>query len=123
MTIELKERTEQHVLTYFDRTQDPAIRRTLPQAAATPEQAVEQLFLQESGERDNLAAINTRHRHALQQALEYLAAARAALLCGESPEFVDVDLRAALDALGSITGRIDIDDILTRVFSTFCLGK
>lgn len=87
------------------------------------EAAVEQLFLRESGERDSLAAINTRHRHALVQALEYLAAARAALLAGESPEFVDVDLRAALDALGSITGRIDIDDILTRVFSTFCLGK
>ncbi|MBR5879281.1 MAG: tRNA uridine-5-carboxymethylaminomethyl(34) synthesis GTPase MnmE, partial [Akkermansia sp.] len=65
----------------------------------------------------------TRHRHALVQALDYLAASRAALQAGESPEFVDVDLRAALDALGSITGRIDIDDILTRVFSTFCLGK
>ncbi len=87
------------------------------------EQAVEKLFLSESGERDSLAAINTRHRHALQQALEYLAAARVALCAGESPEFVDVDLRAALDSLGSITGRIDTEDILTRVFSTFCLGK
>ena len=87
------------------------------------EQAVEKLFLSESGERDSLAAINTRHRHALQRALEYLTAARAALCAGESPEFVDVDLRAALDSLGSITGRIDTEDILTRVFSTFCLGK
>ena len=86
-------------------------------------QAVEQLFLRDSGERDSLAAINTRHRHALQQALDFLAAARAALLAGESPEFVDVDLRAALDSLGSITGRIDTEDILTRVFATFCLGK
>lgn len=87
------------------------------------EQAVERLFLHDSGERDNLAAINTRHRYALQQALDNLAAARAALQAGESPEWVDVDLRAALDALGAITGRIDTDDILTRVFSTFCLGK
>lgn len=85
--------------------------------------AVESLFLLDNGERDSLAAINTRHRHALQQALDSLAAARMALLAGESPEFVDVDLRAALDALGSITGRIDTDDILSRVFSTFCLGK
>ena len=85
--------------------------------------AVESLFLRESGERDSLAAINTRHRHALKQALEALAAARAALVAAESPEFVDVDLRAALDSLGSITGRIDTEDILTRVFSTFCLGK
>jgi tRNA modification GTPase len=87
------------------------------------EAAVEQLFLRESGERDSLAAINTRHRHALQQAQDFLAAARAALLLAESPELVDVDLRAALDSLGSITGRIDTDDILTRVFATFCLGK
>lgn len=87
------------------------------------EQAVEQLFLRDSGERDSLAAINTRHRHALQQALEYLAAARAALVAGESPELVDVELRAALDSLGTITGRIDTEDILTRVFASFCLGK
>lgn len=87
------------------------------------EQAVEQLFLHDAGERDSLAAINTRHRHALVQALEYMGAARTALLAGESPEFVDVELRAALDALGSITGRIDTEDILTRVFATFCLGK
>ncbi len=85
--------------------------------------AVEHLFLRDSGERDSLAAINTRHRFALQEALGFLAAARAALLAGESPEFVDVDLRAALDSLGSITGRIDTDDILTRVFASFCLGK
>jgi tRNA modification GTPase len=87
------------------------------------EQAVENLFLTVGGEKDSLAAINTRHRHALQQALGSLAAARAALCAGESPEFVDVDLRAALDFLGSITGRIDTEDILTRVFATFCLGK
>lgn len=87
------------------------------------EQAVEQLFLHDSGERDSLAAINTRHRHALQEALDYLSAVRAALIAGESPELVDVDLRAALDSLGAITGRIDTEDILTRVFATFCLGK
>ena len=31
--------------------------------------------------------------------------------------------KAALDALGSISGRVDTEDILTRVFATFCLGK
>lgn len=76
-----------------------------------------------SGELDSLAAINTRHRYALQQALDYLAAARAGLLGGLSPELMDIDLRAALDALGSISGRVDTEDILTRVFATFCLGK
>ena len=87
------------------------------------EQAIERLFLLDSGERDSLAAINTRHRYALQQALEALWRARASLEAAESPELTDVDLREALDALGTITGRIDTEDILSRVFSTFCLGK
>lgn len=87
------------------------------------ESAVLQLFLRDAAESDSLAAINTRHRHALQQALGFLAAARTALLAADSPELVDIDLRAALDSLGSITGRVDTEDILTRVFATFCLGK
>lgn len=86
--------------------------------------AITGLFLHgNGGELDTLAAINTRHRYALQQALDYLAAARTGLLSGISPELMDIDLRAALDALGSISGRVDTEDILTRVFATFCLGK
>ncbi len=81
------------------------------------------LFLHNTGELDTLAAINTRHRYSLQQALDYLLAAREGLLAALSPELVDVDLRAALDSLGSISGRVDTEDILTRVFATFCLGK
>ena len=93
------------------------------QGRAELEQAIESLFLNDSGERDSLAAINTRHRYALQLALDAIARARASMDAAESPEFTDVDLREALDALGSITGRIDTEDILSRVFSTFCLGK
>lgn len=81
------------------------------------------LFLHQNAETDTLAAINTRHRYALLQAKDHLEAVRLGLQENLSPEFIDVDLRAALDALGSITGRIDTDDILDRVFSTFCLGK
>ena len=87
------------------------------------ERAIADLFLQDAGERDSLAAINTRHRYALQQALDAIARARGSLEAAESPELTDVDLREALDALGAITGRIDTEDILSRVFSTFCLGK
>ncbi len=93
------------------------------QGAAELSRAIEQLFLHGLAESDSLAAINTRHRYALQQALEYLAAARASLQNSLSPELTDVELRAALDALGSISGRVDTEDILTRVFATFCLGK
>ena len=96
---------------------------TTGQGRVELEQAIESLFLHDSGEQDTLAAINTRHRYALQQALDAIARARASLEAAESPELTDVDLREALDALGGITGRIDTEDILSRVFSTFCLGK
>ncbi|MBR3927234.1 MAG: tRNA uridine-5-carboxymethylaminomethyl(34) synthesis GTPase MnmE [Akkermansia sp.] len=85
--------------------------------------AITESFVHDTAELDSLSAINTRHRYALQQALEYLSAAKENLLAGSSPEFTDVELRAALDALGSISGRVDTEDILTRVFATFCLGK
>ncbi len=85
--------------------------------------SIEKLFLHVPEEVDSFTAINTRHRYALGQALEALAQARASLQAGESPELTDVSLRDALDALGSITGRIDTEDILSRVFATFCLGK
>ena len=87
------------------------------------ELAIEQLFLHDCGEGDSLAAINLRHRHSLQAALEAVLRAREALLAEESPEFVSIELRDALAGVGDITGRIDTEDILDRVFSTFCLGK
>lgn len=86
-------------------------------------EAMSSLFLCQSGEQDSMAAINARHRYALQQAADALRGAHDGLLAGIEPELISVDLRAALDALGSITGRVDTEDILTRVFSTFCLGK
>ncbi|OCA03798.1 tRNA uridine-5-carboxymethylaminomethyl(34) synthesis GTPase MnmE [Akkermansia glycaniphila] len=70
-----------------------------------------------------LAAINARHQHALKQTVASLEAARASILAGDSPEYTALDLREALDHLGAITGRIDTEDILTAIFSQFCLGK
>lgn len=87
------------------------------------EAAVASRFLHSAGNTENFAAINTRHRYALQQAVDALDKVRSGLLAGELPELTDVELRSALDALGGIIGRIDTEDILSRVFSTFCLGK
>jgi len=72
---------------------------------------------------DFAIAINARHLACLKSARETLEAARAGLEGGLSPEFVAVDLRAALDAVGDIVGRLDTEDLLGRIFSTFCLGK
>lgn len=40
-----------------------------------------------------------------------------------SPEFLSIDLKDALDALGEITGETTADDVLDRIFSSFCIGK
>lgn len=87
------------------------------------EQAIEKEFLAGLGESDSPMAVNTRHRYALQEADAALVRAEESFSAGESPEFTDVPLRDALDALGAVTGHIDTEDILDRVFSTFCLGK
>jgi tRNA modification GTPase len=70
-----------------------------------------------------LAAISVRHRDCLARASGALERARATLLAGESPEFVAVDLRAALSACGEVVGGADSEVILDRIFATFCLGK
>jgi tRNA modification GTPase len=73
--------------------------------------------------RDWSLAINARHAACLENALRYLDAARKALSDGLSPEFIAEELRAALGAVGDIVGRADTEDLLGKIFSTFCIGK
>ena len=77
----------------------------------------------DAAQRDWSVAINARHEAALQTALRFADAAREALTGGLSPEFVAEELRAALNAVGDILGRIDHEEILGKIFSTFCIGK
>lgn len=66
-----------------------------------------------------------RHRRALTTAASGLRSACDAS-AGERlrhPEMVASHLRGALDALGELTGRLTPDDVLGRVFATFCVGK
>jgi tRNA modification GTPase len=60
-----------------------------------------------------------RHRAALDQAAERLAAAQVADL----QELRAEDLRLALRALGRITGSVGVEDILDTLFARFCIGK
>jgi len=64
-----------------------------------------------------------RHKLALEKALANLTAARDNLMAGQSPEFAAFELRCALDALDEVTGKKIHDDVLDKIFSSFCIGK
>jgi tRNA modification GTPase len=60
-----------------------------------------------------------RHRAALSETVAWLEEAESAPL----PELVSEALRAALRALGRLTGRVGVEDLLDIVFRDFCIGK
>lgn len=68
-----------------------------------------------------------RHRRALFDSINGIETAIAKLDANkriiEEPELVALGLRSALDALGELIGDISPDDVLGRVFATFCVGK
>jgi tRNA modification GTPase len=64
-----------------------------------------------------------RHEQLLREALEALAQARDAVEFGIPHEMLLLDLYAALRPIDAITGATTADDILNRIFSTFCIGK
>lgn len=60
-----------------------------------------------------------RHREAIEAALEHLRRAKGAAM----PELIAEDLRLAARALGRVTGRVDVEDLLDVIFRDFCIGK
>ena len=64
-----------------------------------------------------------RHERLLRESVEALGHARAALGHGLPHEMLLLDLYAALQPIDAITGATTADDILNRIFSSFCIGK
>jgi tRNA modification GTPase len=64
-----------------------------------------------------------RHSQLLGESIEALLQARKAAEFGIPHEMLLLDLYAALRPLDGITGATTADDILNRIFSTFCIGK
>lgn len=60
-----------------------------------------------------------RHREALEECRSALVRARD----GGAPELMAEDIRLAVRAIGRITGRVDVEDVLDAIFRDFCIGK
>ena len=72
---------------------------------------------------DGTVLANVRQADAVRRAFVGLKEARRALGAGVTPDVVLGDLEYALDALGEVLGRRISEDILTGIFSRFCVGK
>lgn len=64
-----------------------------------------------------------RHRAALGDAAEALNRAASGAGSGADSELVAEDLRLAARAIGRVTGRVDVEDLLDVIFMDFCIGK
>ena len=60
-----------------------------------------------------------RHRSCIETARDHLVAARHAPIA----ELKGEELRLSMRALGRLTGRVDVEDVLDTIFSSFCIGK
>ncbi len=66
---------------------------------------------------------NLRHKLAIEKAFKNIQNAKESIANGMSAEFAAFDLREALDSLDEITGKKINDEILDKIFSSFCIGK
>lgn len=64
-----------------------------------------------------------RHRLALERALDSVARGLAMVVAGGPLELIAEEIRLAARAVGEITGRVDVEHVLDRLFSSFCIGK
>lgn len=84
---------------------------------------IKKLKLAETPESHELAIINARHEMLLREASAALDTALKNAEKHTPPEIISSDLRYALRSIGEIVGEATNEDILDRLFQTFCIGK
>ncbi len=73
--------------------------------------------------REEVLVTNVRHKEALAASLHACLNVIKGLQNGTSPEFLSLDMRTGLNELGKIIGTNITEDILSAIFSKFCIGK
>ncbi|MEW4353412.1 tRNA uridine-5-carboxymethylaminomethyl(34) synthesis GTPase MnmE [Streptococcus pneumoniae] len=89
------------------------------------EEKINALFFENAGlvEQDATYLSNARHISLIEQAIESLEAVNQGLDMGMPVDLVQVDLTRTWEILGEITGDAAPDELITQLFSQFCLGK
>lgn len=72
---------------------------------------------------ESVTSARARHVESIEAALAHLEAGQAELAATGSGELLAEELRRAADQLGEITGKLHSDELLGRIFSSFCIGK
>ena len=72
---------------------------------------------------DELYITNARQKYALRDAAEGLQRVQESISLGMPEDFYSIDLLAAYEALGTITGETVGEDLVNEIFSRFCMGK
>jgi len=113
-----------------DRSSLPCPQEFIPMSSLTGsgiellEQKIDELFLDEGSVGTGEPVIDSvRQKLLLEECASHLAVFRNALDKELPLDLLAVDLKSAMDSLGEITGAITTEDMLQRMFSTFCVGK
>ncbi|MDK9699417.1 MAG: tRNA uridine-5-carboxymethylaminomethyl(34) synthesis GTPase MnmE [bacterium] len=122
-----------HFLTHFDKTHEKPDHSSKEYflSAKTGDgvmrlrSALEQWVAQRVSEQTstNVLPMNQRHQEAFHQTALKLRKVERQLLHQETPEIIAEELRQAMIELGTIVGERTPDDVLAKVFSSFCIGK
>ncbi len=94
---------------------------TQSEGVAALEAALEARVVAALGQAEAAPLTRARHRAAVEEAHAALSRAQAAL--GQGAELAAEDVRLAARALGRITGRVDVEQVLDALFGQFCIGK
>ncbi|MDF2577756.1 MAG: trmE [Chlamydiales bacterium] len=73
--------------------------------------------------KEEIVITNIRHKDAIAQAIQFATRVTYGLESGISPEFLTADIRGCLKELGKIIGMDITEEVLSSIFSKFCIGK